>query len=330
MIALSKAGLSLHNGSMLISLILALTLAHAAPLLSAKETYAVNKELKDPAPSPKPLESVYSDMELDFQSFDPNEKSGQPLMENHTSQLMKMKKLPKDPKDKKAEKDGLQEKLELTFERLITSSSVMVPGLKQPHRTKSDLGAFLANKPLVIRGDGKTAKRVDGLEEVRAKALSEVKDPIARSTLLQILSENILLKTGTAMSQSSSCLEALGKKKVGDTWKFSREEQGAKIDYECRFEGWAEAKDKRIAVVHVEAGKQRQIRSQPNGVPGVAETEGSGTVYFEPDTRESLLQMETRILAEPTQEEIHRLQAKGSTVPRNRSVLKIWNHLYPL
>ncbi len=332
LIPLPKCRFSPHNLPLLILLaVLAThTSVYAEPLFNPHDKFTLNKDWKSPGPKVKAPENVTVAMEMDFQSFDPNDKSGEPLMENHTNQVMKMRKLPRDPKDTQAIKDGVPEKLELTFDQLVTSSSVVVPGMKKPFKTRNDLGTFLAGKPLVIRGDGKTAKRIDGLQALRDQAAQEVKDPVSRSTILQVLSENILLKTGTAVSQNSSCLEQLEKKKVGDKWGFSREEQGAKIEYGCEFEGWAEAKGKKVAVLKIESGKQRQTRLQPNGVPGVTETEGNGTVYFEPETQESLLRMETRIYAEPTQAEIDRLKAKGATVPRNRSVMKLWNHLYPL
>jgi len=302
---------------------------HAAPLLDPMAAFPVKVELKDAGPSVKAPESFYSEMDMDFQSFDPNDSSGLPLMGNHTGQLVKIKKLPKDT-DKQAEKDGLAERLELTYERLTSSTSVVIPGMKQPFETKSDLGVFLMNKPLVIRGDGKTAKKVEGLEQVRAQAAAQVKEPMARNTLMTMLKEDLLLKTGAAVGQNSSCLGSLEKKKPGDTWKFSHEEQGVKLEYDCTFEGWAEAKGKKLAVIKVVSGKQRTVRTQPNGMPGVAETEGTGTVYFEPETQESLLRMETKINVEPGDEEIARLKAKGATIPRNKSLMKMWNHLYAI
>ena len=82
--------------------------------------------------------------------------------------------------------------------------------------------------------------------------------------------------------------------------------------------------------LHHQAKKQRQARAQPNGVQGMAETEGSGMVYFEPDSQEALMRMETKISVEPMEDEIRKLKAKGASIPRNRSTVKLSNHLYPL
>jgi hypothetical protein len=305
--------------------------AHAAALLRPGAAYKVQKELKDAGPAPKPLASFYSELELDFESYDPNDSSGTPLLSTHSDQLMKLKRLPKlDPKDPAFPKDGLNDRLELTFVRLVNTSKVRVPGLRQPFETKSDLGALLAAHPLVIRGDGKAARKVDNLDQIRDEALAKAPDPATRTSVRTLLSENLLLRAGGAAGQDTSCLGSFARKKPGEKWSFSREEQGVAFHYDCDFRGWAEEGGKKIAVIDVRSPKQRTRRPQPNGVPGMAETEGEGTIYFEPSTQESLLRMETRITVEPTDEEIGRLKARGETIPRNRSVMKNWNHLYAL
>jgi len=304
--------------------------AQAAPLLDPAVTYSVKKEIKVSAPSPRQLDNLYGEMKMDFQSFDPNDKSGQPLLSNQTEQLVKMRKLPVDPKNTQAKKDGLDHQMELTFEKLVTISTVKVDGLPKPFVTRSDLGIFLMNKPILVLGDGKISKKVVGLEEIRQKAMQEVKDPISRSTLLGLMKEEILLKTGTTTEHDSSCLGGLAKKNPGEKWNFAREEQGVKMDYACEFEGWGEAKGKKIAVIKVVSKKQRQRRQQPSGVPAMAETEGSGAVYFEPESGETMMKMETIIAVEPMEEELRRLKAKGQTVPRNRSKMLHWNRIYPI
>ena len=304
-------------------------LSFASPLLDPSSTYTVKKELKGAGVAPKAIENAYSETNIDFQSFDLNDTSGKPLLSSKTEQLVKMKTLPKDPKDTQAIKDGLDHRVEITFEKLLTVSSVKVAGLPKPFETRSDLGAFLMNKPIVVKGDGKTGKRVEGLEAIRAK-MGEVRDPIAQQTLSGLLKEEILLKTGTAGAQDASCLGSLGGKNPGAKWTFFREEQGARLDYECEFEGWAEVKGKKVAVIKVQSKKARQQRTQPNGVPGMTETESSGTVYFEPENQESMMKMETTILAEPLESEIKSLEAKGKQVPRNRTRMWHTSRLYPL
>jgi hypothetical protein len=312
---------------MIVALLLLVSSAQAAPLFDFGQKLSVSKELKNTGVAPKLLEDSYSEMKMDFQSFDVNDKSGKPLLSNQTEQRMKMKKVPDDPA---APKTGPGSKLELTFEKLVTTSTVTVAGMPKPFVTKNDLGAFLTSRPLTVTTDDKGARKVEGLAEIRAKASQEVKDPIARSTLLGLLNEDILLKAGAAVSSDSSCLGAFAGKKPGEKWAFAREEQGVKLEYECEFEGWANVKGKKAALIKITSKKNRVKRQQPNGVPGMAETEGQGTLYVEPGSGESLLRMETSIFVEPTEEEIRRMQARGETVPRNRSKLVHSSRIYPL
>lgn len=312
------------------ALFLALSLPRAvsaAPLLDPAASYVVGKQKKAPGPAVKAVENAASEMKMDFQSFDPNDPSGKPLLSNQTEQRMRIRKLPAEPK--KENVPAVPERLELTFEKLATTSTVAVAGLPQPFVTRSDLGAFLGSKPILITGDG-SSRKVEGLAELRAKAMQDVKDPIARSTLLGLLNEEVLLRTGESSGTGASCLSAFEKKAPGDKWAFSREEQGVKLEYDCEFEGWAEAKGKALAVIKLVNRKSRQRRQQPNGVPGMAETEGSGVMIVEPVSGESLVKMDTSITVEPLEEEINRLRATGRPVPRNKSLLKHWNHLYPL
>jgi|GEM_PF-5701689 len=303
--------------------------ASAGPLLDPAITYTITKELKSSGVAPRAVENSYSETKIDFQSFDLNDTSGKPLLSSQTDQLVKMRTLPKDPKDVQAIKDGLDHRVEITFEKLLTVSTVKVAGLPKPFETRSDLGVFLMNKPIVVKGDGKMGKKVEGLEAIRAK-MSEVRDPIAQQTLSGLLKEELLLKTGTSGAQDASCLGALGGKKPGAKWSFSREEQGAKLDYDCVFEGWSEVKGKKVAVIRLQSKKARVQRTQPNGVPGMTETESSGIVYFEPETQESMMKIETNILAEPMESEIKSLKAKGAEVPRNRTRMWHTSQLYPL
>ncbi len=305
--------------------------AHSAPILDMNGSYPVKKELGGAGVAPKSIENSYSETKIDFQSFDLNDTSGKPLLSSQTEQLVKMRTLPKDPKDQQAIKDGLDHRVELTFEKLLTVSAVKVAGLPKPFETRNDLGIFLKNKPLVVKGDGKTGKKVEGLAEIRAKMNAEVRDPIAQSTLSGLMKEEILLKTGApGAAQDSSCLGGLARKNPGAKWGFSREEQGAKLEYECQFEGWTEVRGKKVAVIKVQSKKARTQRTQPNGVPGMTETESSGSVYFVPDTQESMMKMETSIFAEPMEAEIQRLKAKGEPVPRNRTRMWHWSRIYPI
>ena len=302
---------------------------NAAAFLSANPAYNINSQLQETGSQPKTLDAYYSELEMDFTSFDPDDSSGQPLILTHSEQRMKFARLPEwKPTAPDFPKDGLTDRVEITFERLVNTSRVRVPGLQQPFETKSDLGALLRTRPLLIRGDGKSSKKIENLEKVRAEILSEVRDPVSRTAVMALLNEGILLKIGASTGEGMSCLGSFQGKKIGEKWKFQVEQQGVKLDYACEFQGWAEEKGKRIAVIKVNSPKQKAVRIQPNGVPGVAETESEGMVYFEPSSQESLMRMSTQITAEPTEEEIARLKAKGQTIPRNRSELKHFSRIY--
>ncbi|MGZ3653171.1 MAG: hypothetical protein ACXVB9_19300 [Bdellovibrionota bacterium] len=306
--------------------------AVAGNILSPGSYYPVKKEIKEAAPAMKPLESFYFEMQMDFDSFDGNSMGGKSIMSTHTDQLVKTKKLPKlAATDPLFSKDGLNDRTELTFERLVNSTKVPVPGLPAPFETKADVGVILASRPLILRGDGKGApKKIDNLPQVKAESLASAKDPISRTTLSLILDEKRLLGVGAAAAQDTSCLSKLSGKKPGDKWKFTLQADGVSLDYDCQFEGWSEAQGKKIAVVKIKQNKQRTVRQQPNGTPGVAETDGEGEIDLDPATQESLLKMNTRINVEPAEEELNRLTAHGQAVPRNRSVMTNWNHIYPL
>jgi hypothetical protein len=302
------------------------------PKIPMKSEVTVKKEIKDAAPDFKMSPSYYSELEMDFESSQETKGSFQPVMSTHTEQLTKMKVLPPlDPKDPAYSKDGANERKELTFEKLINASSVIVPGLKQPFESKADLGSILSSKPLVLRGDGKTVKKVERLAEVKAEALAQAKDPLSRNTINIVMSEDILLKSGDNLSgKDSSCLSALGKKKPGDSWKFTQEEQGVKLNYTCTFEGWGELSGKKVIVVGVKSDKQRVRRQQPNGVPAIAEMSGEGKILFLPEGPEALMRMKTDIDVEPTEEEIARLKASKGEISRNKSKMKHTSFLYPL
>lgn len=305
--------------------------ALAAALLEPGGTYAVNKELKGPGAAPKPLASAKAEMRSELESFDLTEGKPVLLLSNRTEQLMALRTLPKDDpkKGQQPAEPGLDHALELTFEALKSSSEVHISGMAKPFLTKTDLGAVLSKTPLVIRGDGKVAKKVEGLAAARASALAQVKDPVGRNTVNGLFDEAVLLRTSSATS-TGGCLAGFDKKNPGDKWDFSLTEQGATLSYDCEFEGWAEVSGRKIAVVGITLRKSRQVRQQPNGVPGMAETSGKGRLYFLPATNETLMKMETEILAEPLEEEIAKLKARGQNVPRNRTVMRHWNRLYPI
>jgi hypothetical protein len=305
--------------------------AFAGNVLTAGSSYPVKKELTSPAPAVTSPKSFYVDMVMDFQSFDAGNPSAPPVMSTRTEQLMKFKKLPVlDAKDPAFPKDGFNDRMEFTFEKLITLSRVVVPGMKSPFETRADLGTILSDKPLLVRGDGRAPRRIDNLDSVKNAALAQTKDMAARTTLSTVLREDLMLKATTIAGPESSCLGGLVGKKPGDKWKFSAEEQGVAISFDCTFEGWSEALAKKIAVLKVHSNKQRVQRQMPNGTPGMAETEGDGEIYFEPTAPEILQQTDTKILVEPAADAVLRMKARGESVPRNRSTMQLRNHVFPL
>lgn len=293
--------------------------AFAGNVLSPGSTYPVKNELKEAGPAVKFPASYYAEMQVDFESYDALDPATM-LMGTHTDQLLKTRRLPKGS-------DGVR--TELTYQRMTSTSKVHVPGLPQLFETRVDLGTVLASRPIILVGDEAGPKKAENLADVRASALQQVKDAPSRTTLNMVLTDDLMLKAGSAV-QDFGCLAELAGKKPGEKWKFSRAEQGITLAYDCTFEGWSETMQKRVAVVRVHSGKLRTPRQLPDGKAGMAEMDSDGIIFLEPLAPESLTTMENHILVEPTEEEIARLKAVGRTVPRNRSLMRNWNHLYPL
>jgi hypothetical protein len=317
---------------MLVLIVLAAlpSFAHAGPALSPTGIYAVKKEIKDAGKDAGTPESFYSSAEIDFESRDPNDTSGQPLAATHTDQLTKLKKLPKlDPKDPAAPKDGYLDRMEMTFERLVNVTRAQIPGMARPFEARADAGALLSGKPLILRGDGKTPKKIDNLGAVKSGAMAKASDPMTRNTLNLLLDENRLLPMGASgASSGGTCLDGIAGKKPGEKWGYSHEEQGAKLDFSCAFEGWAEEGGHKIEVIKLHSPKTKTVRTQPNGVPGMVETESDGVIYADPASHEMVSRADTTINAEPMPEELERLKARGQAVPRNRSTVKTVTHVY--
>lgn len=311
----------------IICFLAASALVWATPILTTTGKYPIKKSLKMEAGAVKPLSSAFSETEIKFDSFDPADKTGRPLVSNHSFQIARLKKLaaPVDPQA--PEKDGSDERMEITISKFSSLNKVNVPGVPKPFETKIDLSSFLLSKPLVFASDGKGTRRVEGLDDLKLKATQELLDPVARSTAMQFFSEVNLVKMEKWLSRKASCMEDLEGKKPGEQWKYITDEQGMKFEYDCRFEGWAEVKKKKVAVIRFTSPKQSQIRPQPNGVPALTQTEISGTFFFEPESQENLLRVESKISVEPTESAASKESASGS---RNRSTVISWEHLYPI
>lgn len=313
----------------MLNLFLALALlpayAFPAPILDPSSTYAVKKELTGTGSAQKPLEHYKSEMKSNLESYDLTSGRSQLLLTNRTEQLFSLRTLPRDPKNPGPE--GLDHAVELTFEKLRSSSEVYINNMPKPFVTDVDLGSVLAKTPLTLRGDGKTQKKVEGLAAAREAALGQVKGQIARNTITGLLDESVLLRTSSSAA-TGGCLGGLDGKKIGDKWDFTLNDQGARLEYACEFKGWAESGGQKIAVIAVTLKKSRQTRQQPNGTEGIAETSGSGHVYFVPGTQESLMNLDTEVMAEPMSGEIERFKARGEKVPRNKTIMKMWSRLY--
>lgn len=301
--------------------------ALSAPELDPQADYPVKKELSGGSQKQSAIPNAQAEMKSELESYDLTTGKSRLIVSNSTEQVFTVKTLPPDP-EKPAPK-GLEHAIELKFEKLKSVNEVYMGGMAKPFSTRIDLGRVLSSTPLVIRGDGTKGKMVEGLAEAKAKALGQVRDQASRNTVIGLLDESVLLRTSSVTS-TGGCLEGFEKRKLSEKWDFSLSEQGAKLDYSCEFLGWAEAKGRKIAVLGIQLRKSRQVRQQPNGVPGIVETTGKGKIYFVPETQESVMRMETELMAEPMEEEIRRLKAAGKQVPRNRTLMKQWNRLFSL
>jgi hypothetical protein len=115
-----------------------------------------------------------------------------------------------------------------------------------------------------------------------------VKDPVAKQALLLTFQESMLLDAARSYLQPNSCLRDFGGKAVGAGWKMDFVAQGMKMTYECKFAGWADAGGRKVAVVAIKVPKSRQENRMPMGGNAQVDSEGSGTLYYEPQSREAL------------------------------------------
>lgn len=293
----------------------------SAPFFHKDMAFEVNEKKKTPAPLAEELPNFYFESEMVFDSYDGNEKSNtKPLMGSETFQTIRLKQLPKSAKG--------ESRLELLFEKFEIKSKALLGS--KPFETKMELGKYISDKPIVLVAEKDNFTRVEGVETIRARIEAEVKDPMAKGVLLQMFQKDLLLSSVDSYSSQSSCLKALAGKVPGEKWSFSRESQGITMKFECKFLGWSSAKGRDVLVIEIAIPKSQQKKKQANGAMNVLESEGRGKLYFEPNSKESLVLVTTTIFVEPTKEEIQRLEKRGARVPRNRSISRASSQIIPM
>ncbi|MGZ3693687.1 MAG: hypothetical protein ACXWQO_05775 [Bdellovibrionota bacterium] len=258
--------------------------ASAATLFSDSASYPVKAEWQEPAPTIQMLGDARYESTMDYTSFDAG--SDKPSFSNQTQQRVRWKKLPASIGE---------DKFELLYEDYRTRSKVQVfPGMA-PMDTSQDFGIYLSSKPLKLSGHDGQPTRIDNLEAVKKQLGSEVKDPAANQALQITFQENILLDSTRSFLQENSCLRELSKKAVGATWRAEFVSPAMKIGFDCKLEGWAEAGANRVMVIGVTIPRITQETKLPMGRTASVETEGSGKLYFDPKSRESMARVEMNI-----------------------------------
>lgn len=290
---------------MLISLLLLPALAFsAAPLLERGASYSVKAERKEAAIAPKVLKEKRVETRIELQTYRGEEK--EPNVRSDTNQLLRVKGL---------EPEG---RMEVEFEKFDITSRIPLPGMSKPFETRQDLGIHLLGKPFILRWQAGEVVGVEGLEKVRARLSAEVKDPISKHTLMQIISEDMIKKSLGNIAINEPCLTDLPKKKPDEKWKVTKTEGANKLNYDCTFEGWAEAKGKKVMVVSYAIPSQKSVNSGPAGTQ-TNQVSGKGRVILEPESGEALLSSTNTFVME---------EARKGAAP-GRTEIASWNLHYP-
>jgi hypothetical protein len=301
----------------LLTLLFLSQLAQAAPALDPANLPAV-KDSKSPGAAPKSLDSYVVENRLIYESFSGTGRSS-PVMSNETDQKVKLTKLP--------EKDGAA-RTELLYQKFTSLSRVSLPGALKPFENKQDLGAYLFDKPLILRRSGKDSGTIENIADVRARVEKSVRDPIARQGLKAALSDEALKGVTENATAGHGCLTDIAGKAVGARWELSREVAGAKFEFRCEFLGWGEAGGRKMELVKFTMPKAKNTRSQPNGAAGVVETSGSGTVAADPASGEVAVNQTNDVSAEPSAKEIADRKAKGQEIPSGNGTVRSTVHFY--
>lgn len=293
--------------------------AQAAPALdpAAKHTPGPSKEA---ATAPRKLENFWQETKILYESF-PGKERTNPLMSSETEQRVRTQKI--------APKDGF-DRTEMLFQKFKSTTKVQIPGAVKPFVTIQDLGAYLFDKPLVLRFKAGKFDSYENLNGLRDSLTKSVKDPVALQGLKLSLSDEVMKSAAESASTQHSCLEQAKDKAVGAKWEASRSVSGATILTQCEFLGWGEADGKKIQLYKFSLPHQKHERKQPNGAMGVVETEGKGQLLVEPGTGETFVSLETEVFAQPLAKEIEERKKKGEEVPTNKSFVRTTTHAYPI
>jgi hypothetical protein len=285
-------------------------LAYGAPVLDRNASYPVKAEEKAAAPDFRALNDVWVDSHA--------ETSG--TADTRTVQRIRLQ--PLEPKSE-GERTGVE------YQRFDLFSRISLPGMAKPFESRQDLGTYLLGNPFQVRWKDGEVAGIDGLDGFRARLSSQVKDPVAKFSLLQVFTEDMLKKSVPGLLQPSFCLKSLSGKTPGAKWQDSHGQGEVRAVYECSFEGWAEARGKRVAVIGFRMQKRKTPVVQPNGQRQLVETEGSGKITWEPRSQETLVFTEMNVVVEPPPDEVSRLERAKRPVPRTATRTKSWSHHYP-
>lgn len=270
----------------------------AAPVLTMNQTYSVKPEWKDPLPAFIPLGESRLETRVDLESYSGGDSD--PGVRTLTKQKFHFK----EPKG---------DSQEVIFESFETSSKVKVAMLPKPMENRSDFSPHVSNKSLTLHWKEGQVSQIDGLEKMKSQLNSEIRDPLMKFAINQVFSEEVFKRTFTALAQNSVCVDGVKGKNPGDKWTGMR--KLGDLTYECFFEGWAEAKGSRAAVIKVTIPAQKQT---VNGQR--SEVLGGGSLVWIPASKESLLKLSNTIYLEP----------QGNVPASNRSVVINSGHHQPL
>ncbi|MGE3260141.1 MAG: hypothetical protein AB7K68_00020 [Bacteriovoracia bacterium] len=256
----------------------------AAAIFTDFGTYPLKAEWKEVSPAAVTLADARYEYAMSFSAYENG--SEKPKFTSETNQSIRWKKMPAE--------EGVDH-FEMVYEAYRTRSKMeLMPGM-DPHVTAQDLSLYLSAKPLSVSGSGGQPKKIDNLEAVRAQLAAEVKDPAARQALLMTFREEVVLDGMKGLLQDYTCIPGAGNKAIGAVWKGQLDTASMKLSFDCKFDGWAEAGGVKVMSIGITLAKSRQVSKLPSGATANVETEGAGTLYFEPKSKESLTKMELTI-----------------------------------
>jgi len=213
--------------------------------------------------------------------------------------------------------DRKNNKQKVSYDALITTSTVSVPGFAKPMVNRHDFSSFLKGSALEITWKDREVESVDGLERLRKDLDLRVTNNVMKMGLSQVFGDTVIKSTLNSLHPENFCAQEVSHKKIGDSWKGARKTGATTLYYECLFEGWAKAKEEKLALVKVTIPSQDQTKV--SGAMADGKIEGGGRMVWHPSSGEIFFSLKTKVV----------LAATASVPADNRSFVENRMHFEP-